>query len=242
MRKTTRAGSLPGAEATAATPMRFGLAVLALASVAAFGATLVALHLLRADVLPVAQGISHYGNGPYSWLLPVANGFLGVGGLALVLGLAFGVAPVGRSVAGLALLGLWSVAQLITAFFPIDAPGAPPTIAGTIHGLAGLSFLAATTAALLLTRGFRRDTRWAAFARPAGALALALLAAALVLYVLIEPFAGLGIGGAAQRVYWALLLAWLAWTALGLCNVAAGSRTQTVDPSPPVGRNPDSTT
>jgi hypothetical protein len=227
MRKPTRAGTLPGAEATEGTPRGSGLAVLALASVAAFGTTLVALHLLRADVSPLAQGISHYGNGPYSWLLPVANGVLGVGGLALVLGLASSVAPAGRSGAGLALLGLWSVAQLITAFFPIDAPGGPPTIAGTIHGLAGLSFLAAAAAALLLARGFRRDTHWAAFARPAGALALALLAAALGLYVLIEPFAGLGIGGAAQRVYWTFLLAWLAWTALGLGNAAAGSRMQT---------------
>jgi Protein of unknown function (DUF998) len=216
MSKTTRAGI----------PMGPGLAILALTSVAAFGATLVALHLLRTDVSPLAQGISHYGNGPYRWLLSVANGVLGVGGLALVLGLASGVAPAGRSVAGLALLGLWSVAQLITAFFPIDAPGAPPTVAGRIHGLAGLSFLAATAAALLLARGFGRDTRWAVVARPAGALALALLAAALVLYVLVEPFAGLGIGGAAQRVYWAFLLAWLAWTALGLYNATAGSRTQ----------------
>jgi hypothetical protein len=84
----------------------------------------------------------------------------------LVLGLARGVEPAARSVAGLALLGLWSAAQLVTAFFPIDAPAAPPTLAGTIHGLAGLSFLAATAAALLLARGFGRDTRWAAFARP----------------------------------------------------------------------------
>ena len=178
MRKPTRAGTLPGAEATEGTGS--GLAVLALASVAAFATTLMALHLVRADVSPLAQGISHYGNGPYRWLLPVANGVLGVGGLALVLGLASSVAPAGRSVAGLALLGLWSVAQLITAFFPIDAPGAPPTLAGTIHGLAGLSFLAAAAAALLLARGFGQDTRWATFARPAGALALALLAAALV--------------------------------------------------------------
>jgi hypothetical protein len=224
---TTRAGMLPGAEATKGTSMASRLGVLALASIAAFGAILVALHLLRADVSPLAQGISHYGNGPYRWILPVANGVLGVGGLALVLGLVLGVTPAGRSVTGLALLGLWSAAQLITAFFPIDAPGASPTVAGTIHGLAGLSFVAATAAALLLARGFRRDTRWVAFARPAGALALALLAAAVVLYLLIEPFAGWGIGGAAQRVYWAFLLAWLTWTALGLRNTAVGSRTRT---------------
>ena len=230
---TTRVGVLPSAAATVGTPTGHWLAGLALASVAAFGAILVALHLLRIDVSPLTQGISHYGNGAYRWLLPVANGILGVGGLALALGLAFGVAPAGRSVAGLALLVLWSGAQLVSAFFPIDAPGAPPTLAGTIHGLAGLSFLAATAAALLLARGFRRDPRWAAFARPTGALALALLASAVTLYVLIEPLGGLGLGGAAQRTYWVIWLAWLTCTAWGLRVVAAGAPAQTRRSLPP---------
>ena len=79
---------------------------MALACAATFGTILAALHLQRPDVSPLKQGISHYGNGPYRWLLPVANGVLGVGGLALVLGLASRVAPAGRSVAGLALLGV----------------------------------------------------------------------------------------------------------------------------------------
>ena len=108
---TTRAGVLPSAAATVGAPTGHWLAGLTLASVAAFGAILVALHLLRIDVSPLTQGISHYGNGAYRWLLPVANGILGVGGLALALGLAFGVAPAGRSVAGLALLVLWSTAR-----------------------------------------------------------------------------------------------------------------------------------
>ena len=76
---TVRAGMLPGAVAREGTPMASRLAVLALASVAVFAATLVALHLLRADVSPLSQGISHYGNGSYRWILPIANGVLGVG-------------------------------------------------------------------------------------------------------------------------------------------------------------------
>jgi hypothetical protein len=78
--------------------------------------------------------------------------------------------------------------------------------------------------ALLLARGYPRDPRWAGVARPARALGLALLAAAVALYVLIEPLAGLGVGGLAQRVYWVVLLAWLTSTALWLRAAAAGDR------------------
>jgi hypothetical protein len=42
------------------------------------------------------------------------------------------------------------------------------------------------------------------------------VAAAVVLYVLIEPLAGLGLGGLAQRGFWALTLIWFAATALHL--------------------------
>jgi hypothetical protein len=200
------------------------LALLTLASVALFVAALVALHLLRPDVPPLARGISHYANGPAGGLVRGAAAGLGLGGLALTAGLARGLAPAARSVAGLLLLGLWSAAQLVTAAFPIDAPGAPPTTAGAIHGLAGLSFVLPVAAALLLARGYPRDPRWAGVARPARALGLALLAAAVALYVLIEPLAGLGVGGLAQRVYWIVLLAWLTATALWLRAAAAGDR------------------
>jgi hypothetical protein len=212
-----------------------GLALLALVSTVLVGAVVVALHLLRPDVAPLARGISHYANGPAGGLMRLATALLGLGGLALVAGLALGIAPAARSVAGLALLGLWSVAQLVTAGFPIDAPGAPPTTAGAIHGLAGLSFVLPVGAALLLARGYPRDPRWAPVARPARALGLALLAAAVALYLLIEPLAGLGVGGLAQRVYWVVLLAWLACTALWLrAAVGAGDRTPArLSPSAP---------
>jgi hypothetical protein len=206
---------------TAAAPAA-GLALLALGSVAVFGGALVVLHLLRPDVAPLVRGISHYANGPAGGLLRAAAAVLGLGGLALVAGLALGLAPAARSVPGLLLLGLWSGAQLVTAAFPIDAPGAPPTTAGLIHGLAGLSFVLPVAAALLLARGYPRDPRWAGVARPARALGLGLLAAAVALYVLIEPLGGLGLGGLAQRVYWVVLLGWLTCTALWLRTAATG--------------------
>jgi hypothetical protein len=54
---------------------------------------------------------------------------------------------------------------------------------------------------------------------------LAVLESAVALCVLIEPLAGLGLGGAAQRAYWVFWLAWLTCTAWGLRVVVAGART-----------------
>jgi len=141
---------------------------------------------------------------------------VGVGGLAIVFGLAREIAPAARSVAGLILLGGWALAQPVGAVFPIDAPGVSPTLAGTIHSLAGLSFLAAVFGMLLVSRRLSADTRWVAFAHSALLLAWGGVAAAVVLYILIEPLAGLGLGGLAQRVFWTLTLTWLSVMALRL--------------------------
>jgi hypothetical protein len=107
-------------------------------------------------------------------------------------------------------------------------------LAGRIHGLAGLRFVLPVAAALLLARGYPRDPRWAGVARSARALGLALLAAAGALYVLLEPLAGLGVGGLAQRVYWLVLLLWLTATALWLRTAATGGP----QPQPAVSPTP----
>lgn len=218
---TSRISSVPADRPAKQAPL---LTLVTLASIAWFCLSLVALHLLRPDVPPLARGISHYANGPYGFLLTVASVVLGVGGITLVLGLYRSVAPSAGSRVGLVLLGVWGVATALAGIFPIDAPGAPPTIAGAIHSLAGLNFLCAVGATLLLARRFRQDDRWAAFARPAVVVARAVLVAAIALYILIEPLSTLGLGGLAQRVYWATLLVWLAVTALRLRAIAATQR------------------
>jgi hypothetical protein len=189
---------------------------IALASIAWFVASLTALHFLRADVSPLARGISHYANGAYDSILALSLFAVGIGGFAVVLGLTRELVPAARSVTGLVLLGLWAVAQPVGAVFRIDAPGAIPTLAGTIHSLAGLSFLAAVFGTLLVSRRLSADARWVSFAPSAVLLAWGGVAAAVVLYILIEPLAGLGLGGLAQRGFWALTLIWFAATALHL--------------------------
>jgi hypothetical protein len=199
------------------------LALVALGGIAWFVASIVALHVLRPDVAPLAQGISHYANGPWGVLFDIADVALGVGGLALTVGLWRGLAPTARSPVGLLLLGVWSLATVASGLFPIDAPGAPPSLAGAVHGAAGLNFLCLVAAALLVARRLPADARWAPIARPALVGALAILVTAVALYLLIEPLRSLGLGGLAQRAYWAAALAWLALIAARLWVVATAA-------------------
>ena len=82
--------------------------------------------------------------------------------------------------------------------------------------VAGLSFLAAVFGMVLVSRRLSADIRWVAFAHSALLLAWGGVAAAVVLYMLIEPLGGLGLGGLAQRVFWTLTLTWLSGMALRL--------------------------
>jgi len=55
----------------------------------------------------------------------------------------------------------------------------------------------------------------------------------VVLYVLIEPLGGLGLGGLAQRLYWVVLLVWFTCTALWLRTAATEDLpVPAVSPSP----------
>ncbi|GIG90311.1 DUF998 domain-containing protein [Plantactinospora endophytica] len=111
---------------------------------------------------PVERMVSHYVHAPgVGWLVPVGLLTLGVASAGL-LRLAVARTEGGRT--GLWLLGVWAVAVLVGAAFPTDPYGQwdrPPSPAGTVHGLAGLTaFAVLPVAAVLLTRVWRRDPRW----------------------------------------------------------------------------------
>ena len=90
-----------------------GLGTIALVGIAYFLISVAALHFLRPDVNPLRQGIGDYALGPYGLLMTSAFLGLGLGSLALGIGLYQGVSPPGRSWLGLALLGVFGVGALI---------------------------------------------------------------------------------------------------------------------------------
>jgi hypothetical protein len=184
-----------------------------------FSISVALLHLLDSSVNPLTHGISYYAVGPYENLMTAAFIILGLGGLALTTGLYLALPVKARSLAGLALLGLWSFATVLAGIFPLDAEGASPTTSGVIHNITGMNFLCIAVAAMLISRRLKHDRRWWSVGKTAMWLALAVIIASLLLFILLGPLHSLGVGGVAQRVYWAAVLIWLLFVAIRLREI-----------------------
>ena len=199
------------------------LALLALVGIAVKFLNIAALHFLRPDVNPVLEPMSNYGVGPYSFLLTIGDIGSGLATLALAVGLYLGIAPPARSYVGLFLLGLYGVAELLSAFFPIDV-GGETTTAGTIHNIVGnISFFCFPIAAILVSSRMGRDERWRSLRRPALALSIVVV----LTVILTVTGSNLGTGfGVTQRIANVAVLVWMLVVALNLRSVAQDALAQ----------------
>ncbi|WP_422773833.1 DUF998 domain-containing protein [Plantactinospora sp. WMMC1484] len=177
---------------------------------------------------PVERMVSFYVHAPRAgWLIPTGALVLAAASAGLVR-LAATHTRGGRT--GLWLLGLWCAGLLVVGIFPTDPYGQwdrPPSPAGMVHGLAGLTaFAALPMAAVLLSRAWRRDARWRPVAAAlAGSAALSALAFLGLVAITGDVMAGgpsLTVGGyesvagLAERVLlWSYAL-WLGTAAIGL--------------------------
>ena len=204
------------------------LAHAALAGVGGFVVAMLALHWLQPGLGLRDDAISYAVHGPYGWLVTVGLLALGLGSLALTVGIAWS-GPQRGMAAGRWLLAIWTAGVLLGAVFPADPPGnwnKPPSPAGAVHGMVSLvAFVALPLAGLLLALGLRRDQRW----RPLGAwllaLALASTAALLAFLAALAP-AIISPGppvllGLTERVLLVADTAWLAAAGIGLRRVSS---------------------
>ena len=190
------------------------LALLAIVGMAYYLVSVVAAHLLRPDVHPVSDPVSYYAVGPYGFFISLAIFALGVGSLALTLGLHLEIAPSGRTRVGLLLLALYGDGQLGVALFSIDAEGAQSTTTGIIHNIAGnISFFCFPPAAILLSSGMGKDERWRSLRRPALVLSVVVLVGAILVMVSANVVGGFGI---AQRLFLLTTVVWMLLAAIGL--------------------------
>ncbi len=157
---------------------------------------------------PVGDRLSEYANGEFGWLMTVAFVTLGLGMVALALGL--------RSVNGSGLrawlipaaIAVAGVGMIVAGVYPTDPFGAE-TAAEAIHsrasGLASLLLIGAVCASSVERGpGGLRPERG-----PAGALAVASVALGCLSPILHDTrWSGLG-----QRLLWATLMGWLLLTA-----------------------------
>jgi hypothetical protein len=189
-------------------PITFAPIGVAAVSLGVFVIALLALHVLRTDLNPVADFVSEYAVGDSGALMVIALLAMGLASLALIAGLRAALPGHARSRAGMILIGVWAAGTPVLAAFPIGVDETIDTTADVIHRLTALiAFLAVSIGALLVSRSFRRDAAWRTLARPG----IVLSAALLVGYV--ATFGGYavdsGFEGMSQRLFLAVLVAWM---------------------------------
>jgi len=211
--------TVPAARRTAA------LATIALIGIGYSLVIVVVMHFLRPDYNPIRNTISEYAVGPYGILMSSSSVGLIIGSLAVVIGLYQGLSQPTRSWAGLLLLGLSAVADIVGIIFPADLRGSPATPSGIIHGNAAvLGLLCLVSGTILVSRRFKRDEKWKPFHRTALILSLAML---LTFIVTVVGFAlGSDLVGLIQRIFFVAASAWFLLTAARLRSIALepGSR------------------
>jgi hypothetical protein len=208
------------------------LGTIGFAGAAYFVVTVVVLHFIQTDldlIRALRSGgrgggleilISKYGLGRFGWLLILAFLVVGVGTLALALGLRRSLVPgkgvatsvVLMALAGFGLLNYGGLHHIVSGLLEADHEAE-----ATIHDLSGLLlFFTIIIGAFILRGVFARDARWQGLAAAALWFALGLLVAFSLFFFLPEE-----VTGVAQRVFVAVIMSWLAvigWWMRGLGN------------------------
>ncbi len=176
-----------------------------------------ALHFLRPDYNPATRFISEFAVGPYGYVMTIAFFALGLGILALALGIRRGVTPSRANSAGSLTLGIWAIGALLAGIFPTDLGGTPITTTGAIHITASLiAFVAAIAAIFLNSRGFRQDPSWMSYYAASLTVGFAALVTLVILFISVNT----GWVGIAQRAFVAVILLWLLSTEVRLRSAA----------------------
>ena len=193
------------------------------AGVAAFAAVFAVMHAVQPDLDPVDRFGSDYANGDLGWLMQVGIVAAAAGSLALAVGLRRSLVPGKRTRLGVALVVVVALGFAGSGVFRTDPPRPDGTTGytaeGSVHDLSGMVlFLALVVGTFVLGGVFGRDPRWGPWrrrARIAGALILAGLVVTATAAERHPPGTdGDGYAGLAQRVFFAVALAWIALLAL----------------------------
>jgi hypothetical membrane protein len=187
---------------------------------AAFAGIVFGLHFLAVDKDPIDLLVSQYANSDFGWLMNVGFGLAGIGVLALSVGLWRSLTRTHLATAAVVLLAVLGIGFAGLGVFPEDVPLADGsvnyTFSGRMHGLSSaVMFTGLIVAVFVLIRVFAEDPRWERFAPTTRNFAwaiLALFAASNLASVVTPPGTG-GVAGLVQRVFGAVFVVWLFFTA-----------------------------
>jgi len=209
-------------------PIRW-LAYTGLVGAACFTLSAIALHWLQPNLNPFDRAMSDYAHGFQGWLAATGLIGLGIGSLALTLGLARDQRGL-RARAGQWCLAIWSVCGLAAGIFHDDLPSQPSSLSGSIHGTAAiLGIFILPIAALLIAWSVRRDRRWQKTARLLFAVAVAMVVGFVIVNLSFLPVLTSAqapvLFGLTERLFFLIALSWLALAAIGLLKATDGMTT-----------------
>jgi hypothetical protein len=174
-------------------------------------AAFVSLHLLPTGLATWRDPVSRYGTTRFALVYNVASASIGVAGLAAAA--AAWALPNPAAAIVITVLVVFAVTRLMISWFPMDAPGSPPTTRGRWHlRLAAVAVMTAVIAAL----GLPAVISDAPSVDRALVLLARLLFAALII-VLITARSGWS--GLTERLFYAAVFAWL--IGVGLAFIGA---------------------
>ena len=178
---------------------------------------LIALHVLDPGRSVMDETISEYALGDYGWLARANDIAVGVGIIAIALGLRETLAPGKRVTASWVSLLIVGLGFLVAAVFATDPRGAAEsTTSGAIHGTAAfVTVLGLVIAAWLLRGVFARDDRYRRLARAQLWFAILITIGVVALLVLFE----VGPAGLIQRLLVVVMVTWLLVLAVNLRRV-----------------------
>jgi len=202
------------------------LASLSLLGIAIYVALDIILGFLPPHYSVIHQPESDYGVGPYGYLMGINFIVRGLFTLACVAALWGRRTLKSRGEwVGAGLLVLWAICSMLLAAFPTDIEGAVATTHGKLHGLLALiAFPAALIGELILSSRLRNDAGWQRFMRLPWIVAwLALPAFLWTGATVARVSAHRGTAGLAERVFLALVIAWIGIIAFRLREEHASS-------------------
>lgn len=190
------------------------LGLIVIGAVAYWASVVVAMHFVEPEFNPVRVPMSAYVRGDHgAWMTTTyfvwSTALLGAG-----CGLVRTLTRTRLTKAAFSIFLLAAAAVFVAGLFPMDFPPPVRTLSGRLHATGGLfAFPTMALGALLFSLSFRHDASWRKLSVPA----LALSAGALAVFVLaICSLLVLGFAGYAQRVFFALLIAWMIMVGLHL--------------------------
>jgi hypothetical membrane protein len=184
-----------------------------------FVLALLVMHAVRPDYTIVDHMISDYAVGRSGWIMTTAFLSLSLGCLALAVGLLRDGPKSWLGRIGAALLLVACAGIIVTALFPTDLETAPSTPTGDIHTASfQVNVVSIFISTLCLAFSYGGSPSWRRHRIPALSFAGLLAVAFVAQFLTLHRGAPYGI---ANRIFVAVLMAWLISNSLWLASIAA---------------------